>query len=400
MNEQISQPDQSKVVPPASGEDEISLLDLTIVLVKHKMVIIGLPVVAALMAYAASFLMTDIYTATTKILPPRANQSASSALGAQLGGLAGLVSGGSGISGSNDLYIAMLEGRTIGDNMTLRFGLTKTSAPSSSSQISAKSWKARFRTDKGGVIAVSVEDEDPKRAAEIANAYIDELFKVTSGMALTDISQRRLFFERQLALAKDGLDKAEISAREALERRGVASVNNQGMSLVQSASQLRSQITVKEVQVGGMRTFATDRNPELLRAQQEIEVIKRELAKLEGSGGAKTATNGSSGNNLEGIHLLRGLKYAESLYEEMAKQYELAKVDEAKDAPLIQVMDKAVEPEQPTWPNRRQNVLISMTVALILSVLWAFVLEAVKKANGDPRQAERMTAIKRYLAWR
>ena len=400
MNEQISQPDQSKVVPPASGEDEISFLDLIIVLVKHKMVIIGLPVVAALMAYAASFLMTDIYTATTKILPPRATQSASAALVAQLGGLGGLVGGGSGISGSNDLYIAMLEGRTIGDNMTLRFGLTKTSAPSSSSQISAKSWKARFRTDKGGVIVVSVEDEDPKRAAEIANAYIDELFKMTSGMALTDISQRRLFFERQLALAKDSLDKAEISAREALERRGVASVNNQGMSLVQSASQLRAQITVKEVQVGGMRTFATDRNPELLRAQQEIEVIKRELAKLEGSGGAKTATNGSSGNNLEGIHLLRGLKYAEGLYEAMAKQYELAKVDEAKDAPLIQVMDKAVEPEQPSLPNRMLIVAISMIVALILSVLWAFVLEAVKKANGDPRQAKRLETIKRYLSGR
>ena len=400
MNEQISQPDQSKVVPPASGEDEISLLDLIIVLVKHKMVIIGLPVVAALMAYAASFLMTDIYTATTKILPPRATQSASAALVAQLGGLGGLVGGGSGISGSNDLYIAMLEGRTIGDNMALRFGLTKTSAPSSSSQISAKSWKARFRTDKGGVIVVSVEDEDPKRAAEIANAYIDELFKVNSGMALTDISQRRLFFERQLALAKDSLDKAEISAREALERRGVASVNNQGMSLVQSASQLRAQITVKEVQVGGMRTFATDRNPELLRAQQEIEVIKRELAKLEGSGGAKTATNGSSGNNLEGIHLLRGLKYAEGLYEAMAKQYELAKVDEAKDAPLIQVMDKAVEPEQPSLPNRMLIVAISMIVALILSVLWAFVLEAVKKANGDPRQAKRLETIKRYLSGR
>ena len=402
MTERNSQTDQSIEVPPASGEDEISLLDLAIVLAKHKLLIIGLPVLVALITLAGTYLMTDTYTSTTKIMPPRQGQSASSALLAQLGGLAGLVGGAAGGGGGNDLYIAMLDSRTIADNMAKRFGPTKVSETAFPASKVRNEWKARFKTEKGGLIAIEVDDKDPKRAAEVANAYVDELYKLTSGLALTDVSQRRLFFERQLAMAKDNLDKAEISARDALERRGVASVNSQGLTLLQNAAQLRAQITVKEVQIGAMRSFATDRNSEMQRAEQEIATIKRELAKLEGAGNVKAAPNAtnSSTNALDSNHLLRDLKYSETLYELIARQYELAKVDEAKEASVIQVVESAIEQEQPSWPNRKLLLPLSALAALFVGILWAFVREAVEKVNGDPRQAERLRAIRRYLAWR
>jgi len=383
-------------------DDEISLLDLLIVLAKHKKMILSLPCVVALLSVGYSLLLPNIYTATTKILPPQQSQSGASTMLAQLGGLAGLAGSVAGIRSPNDLYIGMLKSRTVADNLIQRFGLMQDHEAKYPSQVrQALEGVTAITTGKDGIITIEVDDKDPKRAADLANAYVDELLKLTQVLAVTDAAQRRLFFERQLEQARDNLTKAEVAARQALEKGGLVQVEGQGRALVENTARLRGQITVKEVQIGAMRTYAADRNPDLQLAQQELESMKRELARIEGASGSTSRdARENSGSGIGSLGMLRNVKYYETIYELLAKQFELAKIDEAKESAVVQVMDKAIEPDHKSKPKRSLIVLFSALAALFIGILLAFVREITARAKADPQHVSRLRDLKRYLAWK
>src|SRR5204863_10200811 len=175
---------------------------------------------------------------------------------------------------------------------------------------------------KDGIISIEVDDKDPKRAADLANAYVDELIKLTKVLAVTEASQRRLFFENQLLQAKDNLTAGEMLARQGLQKGGLAQVDAQGRSMIEVTARLRAQISAKEVQLGAMRTFAAEGNPELHRTQQELEALKRELSRIEGSSSVAVVGRGNETGNsgLNNLGRLRDVKYYEFLYELLAKQ--------------------------------------------------------------------------------
>src|SRR5882762_9841898 len=351
-----------------SADDEVSLLDLLIVLAKHKRIVLGIPFIAGIVAALVSFLLPNVYTGTTKILPPQQSASAASALLNQLGGALGGLLGGAGASAlgarnPNDLYVGMLKSRTVADNLISRFELGKVYQEEFQSNTrKVLERNATIIAGKEGIIAIEVEDKDPKRAADLANAYVDELIKLTRILAVTEASQRRLFFENQLLQAKDNLTAAEIAARLGLQKGGLAQVDAQGRSMIEVTARLRAQISAKEVQLGAMRTFAAEGNPELQRTQQELEALKRELSRIEGSSPLATVgrRDDASNSGLDNLGRLRDLKYYEFLYELLAKQYELAKIDEAKDATVIQVLDRAIEPDRKARPGRSLIVLLFM----------------------------------------
>lgn len=388
------------------AEDEISLLDSLIVLARHKRLLLGIPFVAAIGAAITSLLLPDIYTGTARILPPQQSASAASAvlsqLGGVLGGLGGAAGGGLGRN-PNDLYIGMLKSRTVADNLIDRFDLGKIyDQKLQSNTRNVLQGNTAISAGRDGIITISVDDKDAKRAAELANAYVDELMKLTKVLAVTEASQRRLFFERQLLQAKDNLTEAEIAARQGLQKGGLAQVDAQGRSMIAVTARLRAEISAKEVQLGAMRTFAAEGNPELQRTQQELEALRRELGRVEGSSPVAAVGKGDAPGNagLDNLGRLRDVKYYEFLYELLAKQYELAKIDEAKDATVIQIMDKAIEPDRKSRPVRSQIVLLSTFAAGLLAVVWIFVLEIVTKNNRDPRTAERWQILKRQTGLR
>jgi len=255
---------------------------------------------------------------------------------------------------------------------------------------------------RDGIITIDVEDKDPKRAADLANAYVEELMNLTKVLAVSEASQRRLFFERQLIQAKDNLVAAEIVARQGLQKGGIAQVDAQGRSMIEVTARLRAQVSAKEVQIGAMRTFAAEGNPELQRTQQELEALRHELARVEGSSPAAAYAKGDVAGNtgLGTLSRLRDVKYYEFLYELLAKQYELAKIDEAKDATIIQVLDKAIEPDRRSKPKRVLITLLSAFAAVFVSVLWAFIREAAAGAKRDPVRASRFATLRGYLRWR
>lgn len=396
---QSNAPSAAAASPPPQDDDEISLLDLLIVLAKYKKLILGLPLVVAVLAAGISLLIPNTYTATTRILPPQGQSSASAMLAQQLGGLAGL-GGAAGLRNPNDLYIGMLKSRTVADSLIQRFDLQKRydHERQSDTRKELEEGTAISSGKLDGIITIAVDDRDPRRAAEIANAYVEELFKLTQVLAVTEASQRRLFFERQLSQAKDNLVAAEVSAREALQTGGLVQVEGQGRAILETTARLRAQITVKDVQIGAMRAFAADRNPELQAAQQELEAMKRELAKIEGDSGARRSeVSESKGNGSNSLGLLRNVKYYEAIFELLAKQYELAKIDEARDSSVVQILDKAIEPDRKSKPRRSAIVILSAIVVFFAAIVIAFILSAFENIKENPKQAERLALLKEFL---
>jgi len=394
MNQMHSTPTPSS---PHEVNQEFNILDLMIVLARHKKLIIWLPVIVAIAAAAISFALPNVYKANTKLLPPQQAQSGAAALLSQLGGAAGLAAGAAGLKNPNDVYIGMLKSRTTADKLIAAFDLQKVYDEDTLEQTrKALEEKSVIAAGKDGLITIEVEDKDRKRAAQVANGYVTELVKLTKVLAVTEASQRRLFFERQLELAKDNLAKAEMTLKGALDTRGVISVDAESRAVVETVGRLRAQISAKEIQLNSMQAFVTPNNPEYKRTQEEISSLRAELARLEnGRPGAEQSGSGATRQaGLENIKVLRDVKYYQMLYELLAKQYEVARLDEAKDSAIIQVLDPAVEPERKSGPKRVIIIVLSTLLALFAAIAWAFVTETKKRLLAKPKNAEQWNQLK------
>ena len=365
-------------------EIEINIPELLAKLARHKKIIGGITAGAAVVSLVISFLMTPIFRAETKILPP---QQGSSSIAAQLlnqmGGFASLASSAVGIKNPNEMYIGILRSRTVYDKIIDRFGLMKlydVKYREDARNALAKALAAK--SGKDGMIVVSVEDRDPKRAADMANAYVEEMIGVTKGLALTEAAQRRLFFEEQLKDVKLALASAEEGIKGFQEKTGALKIDDQARAVIQGIGNLRAQIAAREVQYKVAQTFATPQNPDLQRIEEELRGLKVELNKLEQKGGNSPDPLMPTGRmpsvGMEYLRKLRDVKYNETLYELLAKQYEMAKLDEARDAAVIQIIDKAVQPERKVKPKRAAIVALSTFTGFLFSVFLIFYIERKK----------------------
>jgi uncharacterized protein involved in exopolysaccharide biosynthesis len=384
-------------------DDEINLMDLVLVLAKHNRFIIKLTASVAVLAVIYALLQPNIYTAKTVILPPQQGASTASMLLSQLGGLAGLAGGAAGIKSPNELHIGMLKSRTLADKMIARFNLKqKFKAKTMEATRAALAGGTEIKTGKDGFITIEYSDKDPKFAASVANAYVEELDKLNNTLAVTEASRKRLFFETQLKMTRDNLAAAEVGFKQTQERTGLIQPEAQGQAIIMAASNLRAQVTAAEVKLQSMGSFATPQNPDYQKLQQNLTSLRAQLVKAErngvqGRGDIMVPTGKLPETGLEYIRKMRDLKYQETLFELLSKQFEIAKIDEAKEAALIQVVDKALVPEQKSKPKRSLIVILATLMAFFLSVLLAFVREASERASLDPASAERMNLLRRYL---
>lgn len=392
---------------PPQDEDEINLLDYLIVLAKHKKLILLITFGVAIITAIISLIMTPIYRAETKILPPQPSSSITSQMLSQLEGMAGLVGTSLGIKGKNEIFVELLKSRPVLDRIIDRFDLMN-------------AYKAEYRDDarnillgalkvrsdrKSGIITVGVEDKDPKKAADMANAFIEELKKLNKKLAITKASQRRLFFEDQLKDAKESLILAEESMKQFQEKTGALKLDAQTQAVIDGISQLRAQIAAKEVQLKVMKTYATPQNPDLQRVMEELRGMKEQLAKLEAKKGGHNPdplmpTGRVPEVGTEYMRKLRDLKFYEKLYELLLKQYEAAKLDEAREPILIQVIEKAIPPKMRVKPKRRLMVMIATVTALFFSIFIAFIMEYIEKASKDPENRERLDSLRRYIGFK
>jgi tyrosine-protein kinase Etk/Wzc len=381
-----------------ADDEGFDLIGILIILAKYKKLIIRLPIIVAIFAAAISYVIPNSYNASAKLLPPQQPQSGAAALLSQLGGIAGTAAGAAGIKSPSDLYVGMLKSRTVADTLIAQFNLKKV-YDTDFQETARKTLEENtsITAGKDGLITITVEDNNKKLVALIANSYVDQLTKLTKVLAVTEAAQRRMFFERQLEQAKDRLATAEMTLKGGLDTHGVISVDSQSGAIVATVGRLRAQISAREVQLNSMRAFVTTSNPEFKRIEEELNSARAELSKLENG-----SPNGPEQSNvkqagLENIKVLRDVKYYQMLYELLAKQYEVARLDEAKDSSIIQVLDPAVEPERKFKPKRAIIVMLSAMAGLFVALFWVFISETKQRALELPGGEERWGQFRAIL---
>jgi capsule polysaccharide export protein KpsE/RkpR len=258
---------------------------------------------------------------------------------------------------------------------------------------------------KSGVIAVEVDDEDPKFAAALANAHADEVTKLLGRLAVSEAQRRRVFFAQQLHDTKEDLIKAEQNLVLVQNKTGVIVLDKQAEALINAAAQVRAMIAEREVQLKVLRTSATPQNPMVLKLTSELKALRAELARMESSQGATTGSAVSlpvgklPEVGLEYVRAKRELTIQEALLESMLKQYEIAKLDEAKEGPQLQVVDVALPPDRKSKPKRALIVLASALLALLASCAFVVVRRyAALSREQDPDGAAAWEAL--GSAWR
>ena len=256
---------------------------------------------------------------------------------------------------------------------------------------------------KDGLIHISVEDRDPRRAAELANGYVDQFRQLSEHLAISEAGQRRLFFEQQLKEANHNLADAEEALKEIEQKTGVIQLDSQARALIESAAMLRAQITAKEVQIQGMQTYATGENARLIQAEQELAGLRAQLAKLGGNGDSTDSIivpkGQMTGAGLEYIRKLRDVKYYETIFEVLARQFEVAKLDEAKQGAVIQVVDAAVPPDKKSFPKRAIIVLVATASGFLIGLCMALLKAALLRIKADSSAAEQFGRFRRALSF-
>ncbi len=384
-------------------DEGIDVIDLFIVLAKRKGLIAGLTLGAAVVTAVISLLMTPVYRAETTILPPQTNSSQAAQVLGQLGAAPGLLGIAPPSKSTGDLYMELVKSRTVLDHMVDRFGLMDL-YKAETREGAIKLLTNRVTTGnniKSGILTVSVEDTDPVRASSMANALVEELKLFNKGLSVTEAAQRRLFFEEQLKDAKDTLLQSEEAMKAFQEKSGIVKIDAQANAMIQGTSSLRAQIAAKEVEFRVLRTYSTEHNPDVLRIKEELKGMHDQLSRLEskGDGGDVIVHTGDIPKaSTEYLSRVRDLKFSETLYELLLGQYQTAKLDEAREASVIQVLEKAVPPENRIKPKRRSMVILASFMALFASILAAFFLEYKENISKDPEHREKVAILRKYLA--
>ena len=386
----------------ASYEEEegISILDLLLILAARKRLILGLVLLGGIIAAVIAFLTPPTYTATAVIMPPQQQSSTAAALLGQLGGVAGLASQSLGIKNPADPYVGILSSRTVADELIAQFGLQDVYKTKNLTDTRKKlASRTSFNSAKYSLIQISVEDRDPKRAADLANAYVDRLQEQNSRLAVTEASQRRLFFERQLEAEKNNLAEAEAAFKKMQEQKGIFQVSSQVEAVIRSMAQMRAEVAAREVNLQRLKAGATTQNPEVLRQEIELKALRSQLQELEASSAKRSQgdplmpTTMVPEAGLEYTRRLREVKYRETLYELLAKQYEAARIDEAKEAPVIQVVDRAIPPDRKSRHHLESTLALGLLLGGTIGITSAFISYAAQ----NPACSTNIAALKKSL---
>ena len=314
--------------------------------------------------YGGSFAVTPTFMSSTLFIPPQQQQGGAASALASLGALSSLA-GGSGVKNATDQYISMMQSNTVSDRIITRFGLDKV-------------YETKFKDDarkalsgnvqigagkKDGMIRVSVEDIDSKRAAAMANQYVDELRAMTSRLALSDAQQRRTFFERMVDETKRRL----VAAQASLESSGftAGALRAEPRAAADTYAKLRAELTAAQIRLQVTRTNLAEGSPEVRQQVAAEQALSEQVTRLEQS---QSTDEGSA----DYIGKYRNFKYQESLFELYSKQYESARLDESHDSGLIQVVDEAQPAERKYAPHRSTYTLFGGVIALLITAgtLW------------------------------
>ncbi len=376
-------------------------MDVLTMLGEEKLTFVAVTFVACLIGVAASLLMTPIFSARAVIMTAQQGGGASSALASlgALSGMAGLAGLSGGIKSSDEMYIAFMRSQTVQLSLIDKLALkdryhSKTTADARQSLNSAVSL---LPDKKSGLITVEAQDTDPQFAAKLANAQVAELNLFLGHMAVTEAQQRRLFYEQQIDKTQQSLAVVEARVRQALEKSGLQVTSLMAEGAIRAGADIRGQIVAREIQLQALGRFATPQNPDMQRMSSELSALRAQLAKFEqGSGHNSSATPLQQ----EAAQAYRDLKVQEAKLEAFVRQLEVAKMDEAKEGPAVQVVDVALPPELRSKPERRKMVTAYLVTGALLGLVMALGKAYLRRVSQSATGRERWADLKRSWSFK
>lgn len=361
------------------------------VLVKRRMLIGGIVFTASLLAVIVSLLLPDRYVSATTILPPSGKSTALSQLAARFGGLGGI----SEVKSSGKIWLGILKSRKLRNAIVKRFNLMevydKKTLVAARGELNdnIKIWVSQ----SNGITTLVVEDESPERAAEMANALVEELDAISKRMVMSAGKRTRVFVEKRRMEVMVKLEGTEEALKKFQETNKAIALNEQSRAALSTIGRVKGELMGKKVELQALLSYALPTNPqaEILRAQtKELESNLRKLEEGESKPNQRNIlipTGEIPKLLLDYARLLREQRIQQSLYELLTQQYEMARIQEAKDSPIIQVLDTAEIPIRKTEPKRTLIVILSSITAAFYAIFMAFFIEygymeKVKNAAG------------------
>ena len=356
-------------------EDAISILDLLLVFVRHKKKILLVPFLVGCSVAGYSLSIPETFTASTTFIPSDRKQSSAMSTLNQLGLSAHQMLAVPEVLLTPEALLTIVKSRRIQDRIIESLQLqkgnnNKLSMREARELLSGATTISIGRKDR--VIKILVQNESPQKAAEIANEYVSQLEKLGKELTRSEASQRRAFFEKQLADAFTKLQAAENAMMASQRKYGL--------------------IPFAPHDPGVEKILAT-----IQAVQKQLTNMQHANPKAQQSSSSIMSTDQVPEAGMEYLRRTRDLKHADTTHQLISQQYQMAKVDEAQDAPILQVLDTAIPPERRSSPKRTQMIMVSLVASAFLMCLIAFMLEAKRKAQEDPEQAEKIADLKANL---
>jgi tyrosine-protein kinase Etk/Wzc len=381
-----------------------SVLDFLILLGHRRRLILTITLGTAVLTAVITLILPSRYTAASSILPPQQSSNPGALLsqvagGGGGGGLAALAGSSLGIKNQIDTYVSMFRSRTIEDEMAVRFDLEKVYKKKNlfDTRKEFENKSTAVAGLKDGIIRVTVEGRTPDEAAAMTNAYVEEFQKLASNVAVTEAAQRRVFFDRQLEESKDSLSKAEQDLKKTELTTGMVQPDRQSRAMIESAAILQGQIAAKEVEVQALSSFATENNPDLIIVKRQVEELRTQLGKYTGDANSVSNLFVPKGKvpeaALDYVRKLREVKYRETIFQALASQYQLAKLDEAKQGAIFQIIDHAVAPDKRSFPQRTILVVVFAMLAFFMTCTWVWLIASLDARRADPEYGPKLAAL-------
>lgn len=350
---------------------------------------------------AVAFLIPKRYTSVAHLMPP--DQSPSNGM-AMIAALAGKAAGSLGTLGSElfglkttgDLFIGILQSRTVGDALISKFDLRRVYGDKrwddARKDLARRTTVSQDR--KSEIITIAVSDKSAQRAQQMGEEYIAELNRVVNSLNTSSAHRERVFLEGRLAQIQDSLESAEKQFSQFASNNTAIDIQEQGKAMISAGATLEGQMIAAQTELEGLKQIYTDSNIRVREVQARVDELRRQLQKLGGKAGGSVSPEEQDAGSLYppirqlpllGVtyaDLYRRMKVEEAVFETLTQEYELAKVEEAKETPSIKVLDSPDIPERKSFPPRMLMIVLGTLLFPLVGVMYILGLSAWNETSS------------------
>lgn len=379
---------------PAPLAHTRSVLSILLVIAKRVRFLIIVPLLFSIITVIYCQVTDPIYTATARILPPQYNENTVMAMQNQLGGESQLGNSALTLKNPTDLFVGILTSRTIRDGVIANLNLSEYYGEEDMGELRETLYgRTQIRAGKDGIVSIFVDDVDREKAAELANAYINQFYTFSQDLARQQSVRRVDFYNNALEAARRELEEADSQLSSSEKKTGFTRLLGQDQAIVLAAAELQAQISARQIQLQTMSSYATSSNPDVRLIQNELKNLEAELASLQAGAASKESplknTEPFVGlgavpeTMLEHTQRRRDVRYWEDIVMLLGRLSEMGKIDERRDLSLFQVLDWAVPPHDKSKPRTKVNAILAALGTGFICLIWVLLQAHVEQRRAS-----------------